>query len=63
MATFFGFLPQNFGRWWGPTNCPFVQKESSFSGAYGVRWLDTQTRIDSKNKFELLHSPGETFTT
>ena len=22
----FSFLPQNFGKWWGPTNCHFVQK-------------------------------------
>ena len=22
----FGFLPQNFGRWWGPTNDGFAQK-------------------------------------
>ena len=22
----FGFLPQNFGRWWGPTYCHFAQK-------------------------------------
>ena len=21
-----GFLPQNFGRWWGPTNHCFAQK-------------------------------------
>ena len=22
----FGFLPQNFGRWWGPMNCHFAQQ-------------------------------------
>ena len=23
----FGFLPQHFGRWQGPTNCHFAQKK------------------------------------
>ena len=34
----FGFLPQNFGRWWGSTNCHFAWKECSLSGSDNVLW-------------------------
>ena len=33
----FGFLPQNFGSWWGPTNDTLSVYECRFSGR------DTQT--------------------
>ena len=28
----FGFLPQNFGKWWGPTNTTLSFYECRFSG-------------------------------
>ena len=34
----FGFLPQNFGRWWEPKIVVLLEKECSFSGADNVRW-------------------------
>ena len=34
----FGFLPQNFRRWWGPMNDGFTQNEFSFSGGDNHRW-------------------------
>ena len=49
-----GFLPQNFGRWWGPTNCCFCSKRNAalvVLTMLGGR--DTQTLLDSKKIWTL----------
>ena len=55
----FGFLPQNFGRWWGPTSDTFC----SHINAVGVVWtikggVDTQTLLAVKIFFELFALSG-----
>ena len=64
LAVAFGFLPQNFGRWKGPTNCHFAGKDWSLSGADNVRWWghSNTTRWLKVKKIELyaLTGGGET---
>ena len=35
----FGFLPQNFGRWWGPMNGTFSFYECRLNGGDTQKWL------------------------
>ena len=51
----FGFLPQHFGRWWGPTDGTLSFYECWFSGG------DTQTLPYAK-EFELFALTGSVDT-
>ena len=54
----FGFLPQQFGRWWGPTNSLNAGSE------VGIPWGggDIQTLPYAKNLFELFTLTGSRAT-
>ena len=39
----FGFLPQNFGRWWGPMNGTFSFYECRLNGGDTQKWLGHST--------------------
>ena len=73
----FGFLPQNFGRWWGPMNGPLSFYECRFSGGDTMRWWGhSNPTLCKRICLNFLHSqvvwtpkrevfvslPGETFT-
>ena len=49
----FGFLPQYFVRWWGPTNCPICLKMNATSVVWTiVDGGDTQNLLAVKFFFE-----------
>ena len=61
----FGFLPQNFWKWQGPTNGTLSFYECRFSGGDTIKWGrgGTQTLPYAKKLFELFGCkclcPGE----
>ena len=49
----FGFLPQNFGRWWGPTNSTLSVYECRFSGGWWRHWNPTKCKKKLFQRFAL----------
>ena len=53
----FGFLPQNFWRWQGPTNGTLSFYECRFSGGDTMRWWgQSNPKICKRIGLNLLHS-------
>ena len=55
----FGFLPQNFGRWWGPTNCHFARKGMQLQWYWQCQVVGTLKHYKArKENFELYSLAG-----
>ena len=68
----FDILPQNFGRWWGPTNGYLLFYECRLGGGDTMSWQRHPAYLTQNNLFEVFaltgswnaknESLGETFT-